>query len=39
MVPHQDNQDGCFFVADKLGLEVAYMGSVEEEMMGEESEE
>ena len=39
MVPHQDNQDGRFFVMEKLGLEVAYMGGAEEEMMGEELEE
>jgi hypothetical protein len=33
MVPHKDD---CFFVVEKLGLEVAYMGGVEEDMAGEE---
>jgi hypothetical protein len=33
MVPLKDD---CFFVVEKLGLEVAYMGGVEEDMAGEE---
>jgi len=33
MVPLKDDR---FFVVEKLGLEVAYMGGVEEDMAGEE---
>jgi hypothetical protein len=33
MVPHRDDR---FFVTEKLGLEVAYMGGVEEEMTEDE---
>ena len=33
MVPHRDDH---FFVVEKLGLEVAYMGGIEEDMAGDE---
>jgi hypothetical protein len=33
MVPHRDDR---FFVTEKLGLEVAYMGGIEEEMTEDE---
>jgi hypothetical protein len=33
IVPHKDDR---FVVVEKLGLEVAYMGGVEEDMAGEE---